>query len=322
MRTLSPTSDDAARRRAGRRRSAGRSRSARCRAGRSAPGPRRAWQRKRRRARGVPRRDPSTLISASPALRSVDWKRCACPPIIASVSRASVQPASGRRDDAFAVAQHRGRLAKIEHLREAVRDIEDGDALRLAGAASPRTAAAASCGPSGAVGSSRMRILGSVDSALAISTICRCGERQAADLGVGVDCRVRAAARTSAPAVRIASTFEQAEAARFAAERQVLRDGQIQQQAELLVDGGDAERQRMARARGSRPALPPIAMVPASAECMPDRMLISVDLPAPFWPTSAWTSPGRIASDTSSSARTPGKRFGQPLRPPARIAFA
>ena len=32
---------------------------------------------------------------------------------------------------------------------------------------------------------------------------------------------------------------------------------------------------------------------------------MSVDLPHPFWPTSAWTSPGAISSVTSRSARVP-----------------
>ena len=31
-----------------------------------------------------------------------------------------------------------------------------------------------------------------------------------------------------------------------------------------------------------------------------------VDLPAPFSPSSAWTSPGRTSNDTPESARTPG----------------
>src|SRR5258708_35421967 len=37
-------------------------------------------------------------------------------------------------------------------------------------------------------------------------------------------------------------------------------------------------------------------------------MLIRVDLPAPFSPTSACTSPGRVSKLTPSNARTPGNR--------------
>src|SRR5579863_4652698 len=48
---------------------------------------------------------------------------------------------------------------------------------------------------------------------------------------------------------------------------------------------------------------------------------MSVDLPAPFSPTSAWTSPGRISSETPSSAMTPGKvlrTFSTANRMPSR----
>ena len=44
---------------------------------------------------------------------------------------------------------------------------------------------------------------------------------------------------------------------------------------------------------------------PRSGTSAPVMTLIRVDLPAPFSPTSAWTSPGRRSKDTSSSARTP-----------------
>jgi hypothetical protein len=37
-----------------------------------------------------------------------------------------------------------------------------------------------------------------------------------------------------------------------------------------------------------------------------------VDLPAPFSPINAWTSPGRSCRETSSFATTPGKRFVMP----------
>src|SRR6266568_2224344 len=41
-------------------------------------------------------------------------------------------------------------------------------------------------------------------------------------------------------------------------------------------------------------------------------MRIRVDLPAPFSPISACTSPGRSSRETSSFATTPGKRFVMP----------
>src|SRR5690606_779438 len=58
--------------------------------------------------------------------------------------------------------------------------------------------------------------------------------------------------------------------------------------------------------------LPPTLMVPASAWYTPVRMRISVDLPAPFSPTSAWISPGRQSNDTPLRAFTPGKVLTMP----------
>jgi hypothetical protein len=46
---------------------------------------------------------------------------------------------------------------------------------------------------------------------------------------------------------------------------------------------------------------------------MPDSSFISVDLPAPFSPTSASTSPRRSSMCMSCSARTPGKLFPTPF---------
>ena len=47
----------------------------------------------------------------------------------------------------------------------------------------------------------------------------------------------------------------------------------------------------------------------------PDRIFISVDLPAPFSPSSACTSPLRTSMWTLCRARTPGKCFADPLQP-------
>src|SRR5574343_1645094 len=42
---------------------------------------------------------------------------------------------------------------------------------------------------------------------------------------------------------------------------------------------------------------------------MPERSLMSVDLPAPFSPQSACTSPGTRSNETSRNATTPGNRL-------------
>src|SRR6476619_1899235 len=39
---------------------------------------------------------------------------------------------------------------------------------------------------------------------------------------------------------------------------------------------------------------------------------MSVDFPAPFWPSRQWTSPGRTSRSTPPRASTPGKRFTMP----------
>src|SRR5947208_1564997 len=54
---------------------------------------------------------------------------------------------------------------------------------------------------------------------------------------------------------------------------------------------------------------PPTASVPESAVSAPVMILISVDFPAPFSPTTACTSPGRSSKVTPFSACTPANDF-------------
>src|SRR5437588_6455404 len=49
---------------------------------------------------------------------------------------------------------------------------------------------------------------------------------------------------------------------------------------------------------------PSMRIVPASGVSAPDRILMSVDLPAPFWPTSACTSPASSSKSTPLRAWT------------------
>src|SRR5829696_1927670 len=51
-------------------------------------------------------------------------------------------------------------------------------------------------------------------------------------------------------------------------------------------------------------SLPRTAIRPASGRMAPVRILTRVLFPAPFAPISAWTSPGRTASDAALSATT------------------
>ncbi len=51
---------------------------------------------------------------------------------------------------------------------------------------------------------------------------------------------------------------------------------------------------------------------PSSGRWTPARVLMSVDLPAPFCPRMQWTSPARTSRSTPRSARTPAKAFVTP----------
>jgi hypothetical protein len=52
-------------------------------------------------------------------------------------------------------------------------------------------------------------------------------------------------------------------------------------------------------------ATPSMVMVPEVSVTTPAITLVSVDLPAPFSPTSAWISPRRRSKSTSSMAGVP-----------------
>ena len=54
------------------------------------------------------------------------------------------------------------------------------------------------------------------------------------------------------------------------------------------------------------------SIAPSSGWYTPARIFIRVDLPAPFSPTMACTSPARTSSSTSLSARIPGNDLPMP----------
>ena len=63
----------------------------------------------------------------------------------------------------------------------------------------------------------------------------------------------------------------------------------------------------------NRRAVPRTRISPVSGSWTPARILISVDLPAPFSPTRQWTSPARRSRSTPRRAWTPGNRFSMAL---------
>ena len=105
---------------------------------------------------------------------------------------------------------------------------------------------------------------------------------------------------------------EAAPAGGLGAEHDVLEHGQVVGEHEVLVHHADAGgdgvggRGEAHRARRRR------VIVPSSGFCIPYRIFISVDLPAPFSPTTACTSPGRTTRSTSRLATTPGNRLPMP----------
>src|SRR5687767_2487130 len=54
---------------------------------------------------------------------------------------------------------------------------------------------------------------------------------------------------------------------------------------------------------------PAISIVPPSGWCAPVMTLMRLDLPAPFSPSSAWTSPARKSNDTPFNAQTAPNDF-------------
>ncbi len=95
---------------------------------------------------------------------------------------------------------------------------------------------------------------------------------------------------------------------RLVAEEDVLGDRHLRDERELLVDDDDAgvlavadvvELDELGPRSGSRRRR-------CRAGWTPERTFIRVDLPAPFSPQIAWTSPRRTAIETFESALTPG----------------
>ena len=78
----------------------------------------------------------------------------------------------------------------------------------------------------------------------------------------------------------------------------------MREEAELLIDGADAELDGVARI-ANEIVLPSSAIEPWSGGVAPARIFISVDFPAPFSPQTASTRPASIANDTSLSAGLP-----------------
>ena len=101
-------------------------------------------------------------------------------------------------------------------------------------------------------------------------------------------------------------------ARRLDAERDVLHDAQMRRERGFLMNHRHAGLSRRKRIRAARTAGRRGAWRRASGVSAPARTAISVLLPAPFWPTSAQTSPAHTRRSTSSSAIVAPKDLQMP----------
>ena len=215
-----------------------------------------------RRAAPAEARDVEARASPCPPPVRCDDRLACRAPTIASVSARLGPAREVGRGDFAAVAQHGGAVAEVEHLGEAVRHVEDGDALRPQAAQDREEAlcfALRRAAPSARRGSAPSD---RAASALAISTSCRSASDRRPTMRPGECARPSRASAVVRHAPHRADV-EQPASPRLAAERDVLRDRQVRQEAQLLIDGGDAELDRVPGAADRDRRLAAIRISPA-----------------------------------------------------------
>ena len=130
-------------------------------------------------------------------------------------------------------------------------------------------------------------------------------QRQVLDERHGMDVRGAGARERLLGDAPLRAPVDEAEPSRRIADRDIVGDRQVRNERQLLEDADDAG----AIGGGGR-VEGDIAAVEHDASCRPglttpDRILMSVDLPAPFSPRIAWIRPAAMARSAFSSARTP-----------------
>ena len=165
-----------------------------------------------------------------------------------------------------------------------------------------------------AVGSSRMMKRAPYDSARAISTSCRCLDRQIAGARVLVARRSSSRSSSARASRRIVRQSITPPLPRLPVDEQVLGDRQLADDRGVLIDARDALAPRVAigdRRRG----LAVEAHVAGVGRRRPVSIETSVDLPAPLRPTSACDSPGSTREARRRSA-PPSSRSAWSRRAP------
>ncbi len=153
-----------------------------------------------------------------------------------------------------------------------------------------------SAGGSAGVASSRISTFGSRESALAISTSLPFSQRRAgappcSGLKPGITIAGEEIERLQQ--ARRRGRCRAATAARHEPEPDILLDGQVGDERQLLQYGRDARRLRAACGSRGAKGTPVEHVLPASGRTAPARIWMKVLLPAPFSPSSTCTSPAR-----------------------------
>ena len=145
---------------------------------------------------------------------------------------------------------------------------------------------------------------GSRPSALAISTIWRRDSGRFPTSASGWTSSQPTRASSASARRRCARAVDQAEALRRVGDADVVGDRQVGHQRQLLEDADDAGRVGLGRGCAKRDRRAVEHDRRRSSGCTtPEMILISVDLPAPFSPSTAWMRRGAQAKSTLSSAR-------------------
>ncbi len=143
-----------------------------------------------------------------------------------------------------------------------------------------------------------IRIRASAPSARAISTSCCSGIERPPDFGLGVDRRADPVEQPTRRSPALAPADRDARRPPVPGRGRCSRPRSGPETAPAA--GRSPRSPVLARApgRSARPDAPWTSIVPSSGRWAPVITLISVDFPAPFSPTSAWTSPARRSNET------------------------
>ena len=175
-----------------------------------------------------------------------------------------------------------------------------------------RNRSATSCAFRAAVGSSMISTRESNDSALAISTICWRATVRSATSVRGSRLRFRRSKSRRALALRRSSSRNRPRPRRGSRPMKMFCAAlrcRIRLSSWCTMPMPSACAPRGLPMSTGRPSM---SISPASHRWMPASTFISVDLPAPFSPISACTSPARSSNPTWSSAWTPAKLLHKP----------